>query len=307
MRAAALGLLALAACAQAGPPPGAPAGSGLTFVALGDQPYNMLDVGAYGRLIDRINTLAPAFAIHVGDIKDGSSACTDRVFKERLAEFQRFRVPLIYTPGDNEWTDCHRSGGDPAERLVRLRALFFPAPASLGAPALPLATQAARGFPENARWSRDGVTLATLHVVGSRNNRGRDRAEFEARSAANLAWLEEAFAAAKAAGHRAVVLAMQADPGFQPRPRPEHGFAELLAALVAAARGFDGTVLLIHGDSHAYVFDRPLKDAAGRPVENLIRLEVPGGHGDVRAVAVTLSPGAPDPVAVRQVDPEPPR
>jgi hypothetical protein len=37
-------------------------------------------------------------------------------------------VPLIYVPGDNEWTDCRRlaaGGFDPVERLQKLRELFF--------------------------------------------------------------------------------------------------------------------------------------------------------------------------------------
>jgi hypothetical protein len=35
---------------------------------------------------------------------------------------------LVYTPGDNEWTDCHRLASDPknpVERLGFLRAKFF--------------------------------------------------------------------------------------------------------------------------------------------------------------------------------------
>ena len=36
---------------------------------------------------------------------------------------------MIYVPGDNEWTDCHRAnngGYDPLERLAFLRAMFYP-------------------------------------------------------------------------------------------------------------------------------------------------------------------------------------
>ena len=45
--------------------------------------------------------------------------------------FSLFESPLIYTPGDNEWTDCHRrsnGGYDPLERLGRLRDVLFDEP-----------------------------------------------------------------------------------------------------------------------------------------------------------------------------------
>ena len=45
--------------------------------------------------------------------------------------FDDFKDPLVYTPGDNEWTDCHRTNNGsylPTERLAKLRELFYPAP-----------------------------------------------------------------------------------------------------------------------------------------------------------------------------------
>ncbi len=61
---------------------------------------------------------------------------------------------LVYTPGDNEWTDCHRSNNgkyDPLERLAALRNGFFLFPnVTLGGRQLPLFTQADHdGLPEH--------------------------------------------------------------------------------------------------------------------------------------------------------------
>jgi hypothetical protein len=52
------------------------------------------------------------------------------------ADFDALEDPLVYTPGDNEWTDCHRAnngGYTPTERLDTLREVFFDRPGwSLG-------------------------------------------------------------------------------------------------------------------------------------------------------------------------------
>lgn len=94
--------------------------------------------------------------------------------------FNLFNQPLIYTPGDNEWTDCHRaSNGNylPTERLDYLRELFFPAPAmSLGQNPMPLTSQADNSdsahaaYSENVMWREKGVIFATFNVTGTGND-----------------------------------------------------------------------------------------------------------------------------------------
>ena len=54
-----------------------------------------------------------------------------------------------------------------------------------------------------------GVTFATIHIVGSNDNYGRAPemdAEHVERKAANVAWMKEAFARAKADNSRGLVL-----------------------------------------------------------------------------------------------------
>jgi len=166
------------AAGPAGQPP-AP----FEFVALGDMPYHLPeDRERFDRLIDRVNGIAPVFAIHVGDTKSGSSECSDEILEATKAQFLRFAQPLVYTPGDNEWTDCHRKaagGYDPLERLAKVRALHFSAPESLGAHPMPVVRQSDVSdfteMVENLRWEHAGVVFATLHVVGSNN--GFERTE----------------------------------------------------------------------------------------------------------------------------------
>lgn len=294
------GLIALALV------PGSPAlaDATLRIVAMGDVPYHLpADDVRFGRLIAAINRAAPDLVLHVGDIKDGHAPCTD----DRLAlvrdRFATVDAPLLFTPGDNEWTDCHRSGTDPIERLATLRRMFFATPGSHGHRRLATVMQSevepVAPYPENQRASLGAVMVITAHVVGSNNNRRRGQpaalAEHQARDTATAAWIRAGFAAARDAGSGAVVLAFHADPFTRGNGLPNaangSGFTATLAAIADGAVVFDGPVLVIHGDSHRYRFDRPFRDAAGRPLPNVVRLEVFGAP-TVAAVAVTVLPSA---------------
>lgn len=263
-----------------------------TFAAIGDVPYGPHE--DFAALIQQINRQSPAFTIHVGDIKSGSTVCSDETFVQVHQLFEQFERPLIYTPGDNEWTDCHRiSNGqyDPLERLAKIRQLFFSSPASLGQQRLTLQMQSTQksfaSFPENRRWSQGRVLFATLHLVGSNNNLQPglpSSIEFAEREHANMAWLRETFAEAKTNKAAAVILAMQADTFFG-EPRKGSGFVRWNAALAEEVAALGKPVLLIQGDTHQYVTDRPLKDAQGKPLTQLLRVVVPG---DYRADAVLI-------------------
>ncbi|WP_052214595.1 hypothetical protein [Belnapia sp. F-4-1] len=295
----------------------------LRFAAFGDMPYCNrgtaceAEVARVEQLTEAINAARPAFSIFLGDTKAGGEACSDAIILDRTAAwFNRIRGPLVYTPGDNEWTDCWqpRAGGfDPVERLALLRARFFSAPVSLGQQPMALRRQAdldpaLRAYPENARWERDGITFLTLHVPGSDNNRPQDgrpgtppgaAQEYPARNAANLAWLRGGFAAARSAGSRVVVIAMQADMYFRDRcgRGTVAGHVDTRNALAAAAREFGRPVLLLHGDSHFWLRDNPVAEAP-----NLTRVMVPG-DGDTRAVMVTIDPQAAEPYRFELIGP----
>lgn len=280
-----------------------------SFVALGDMPYTLPgDYAKFDRLIAAINATRPAFSIHIGDIKSGSTLCSDENFQKVLDQFATFEQPLVYTPGDNEWTDCHRANNgamDPLERLARLRAMFFANPeASLGKQALALESQSRAmadrfaAFVENARWSHNGVMFATAHVVGSNNNfepRPGAAEEYTRRNAANVAWIADTFARARAAGSKAVVLAWQAQTLDVATPYGvlpgASGFLDTIAAVAQGARDFPGPVLVIHGDEHEFQVG-VFKDARLKPVPNVVRLEV-FGASHVQAVRVLVDPDSP--------------
>lgn len=106
-------------------------GAAFEFAAIGDLPYRESDYPEFEELIEAINSQGVVFTVHVGDIKSGSSPCSDENILAVAGFFQSFTNPLIYTPGDNEWTDCHRElagNYDPLERLEFLRQHFFASP-----------------------------------------------------------------------------------------------------------------------------------------------------------------------------------
>ena len=282
------------------------------FVALGDMPYgpDLIAGPAYRHLIGLINQAAPRFAIHVGDFKDGTAACSDDEFRRQWQHFQRFAGALVYTPGDNDWLDCHRRGDDPLERLHALRQRFFAEARSLGQRPITLQRQselmpAHADYRENQRWLHQGVVFASFHTVGPNN--GVDAAqplvrdEAQRREAANAAWISAAFDTARASGARALVLATQAeslrypDPAEPKRSEVHESFPSIGKHLLPLAQAALFPVLLVHGDHHRYVTDQPFQDAQGRSIANLWRLQV-YGEPRIHAVRVRVQPevaGAP--------------
>jgi Calcineurin-like phosphoesterase len=101
-----------------------------SLALIGDMPYGASREAPFARLVSEINRDHDIdFVMHAGDIKAGSERCDDTLILHRFSLYQTLRRPFVFTPGDNEWTDCHRvSNGqyNPLERLAFLRSVFFP-------------------------------------------------------------------------------------------------------------------------------------------------------------------------------------
>lgn len=276
-----------------------------SFVALGDLPYGPRETAyvPYRNLIKRINAIAPTFSIHVGDFKSGSTLCSDEEFSNQISHFQSFQGALIYTPGDNEWTDCHRANNgsfDPLERLEKLRKDFFQNEKSFGQNPIAVTSQSQRmpsfsRYVENLRWQYKDTLFTTIHIVGSNNNfESRDPsavAEFFHRDAANVAWIKDAFVVASEKKIELMVFAFQADV-FEARNIYEDfpswsGFRKSIGeTLLPLAQQWGKPVLIVHGDSHKFRLDQPFT-INRKPLTNITRLIVPG-ETDVRAVKVNV-------------------
>ena len=295
--------VALYATAAFARPDKPPAARGYDVALIGDIPYNAFQEQQTARLFEELDGEKLAFIAHDGDIKSGSSACTDDVYQKELRRFEDSRNPLVYTPGDNEWTDCHRppnpspEEADPLNRLALVRETFFATDEPFGRKKTFSLERQSAEYPENARWSRGGVTFATLHVVGSNNNRPTtanpaigNEAEYEGRNAANIAWMRETFEEAEASGSPAVMLVIQANP-FEEDTNQPSGFTAFKSALEEETVAFGKPVVLVHGDSHTFRIDKPVISSR-RPL-NFTRVET-FGSPDVHWVRATVDPRDPE-------------
>jgi hypothetical protein len=292
-------------------------------------------------LIADMNSQELEFTVHDGDLKGGNGPsanppsvnCDDALYTRALGWFNSLKEPAMFVPGDNDWTDCDRpsnGGFNSLERLDHERAVFFSTPFSLGRKKLkqevqstPLCLGISGPAPcvENRRWSLKRVTYATINVQGSCNNlcdTAPNQAEYNARNAADIAWLDTTFDQATAQDSAAVMIVIQSDPGFDgsditraplrdPRTLAEtdansgplDGYQSFLVELRARTIAFRKPVVLVYGDSHYFRIDKPLQDAQGRRVENFTRVETFGdnaanGLNDVHWVKVLVDPRSRD-------------
>jgi hypothetical protein len=305
----------------------------------GDLPYSdvQAQTGVPNLLAD-MNDSDIEFSVHNGDLKAGSgtvgsatpTTCVDALYEQTLKFLNSLEQPAMFTPGDNDWTDCDRpanGGFSSRERLDHERQVFFSTPFSLGKHPLRQEVQATplclgalgpTACVENRRWTLKNVTYATLNVQGSCNNlcdTAPDPAEYAARNEAAIVWLKETFADAKAKGSSAVMLIAQANPGFDqsdqtraplrdPRTLAQtdgqpDGFQQYLLALREQVIAFKRPIAYVHGDSHYVRIDKPLLDSQGRRLENFTRVETFGdnaanGNNDVHWLKVLVDPNSRD-------------
>ena len=194
--------------------PAAPASAPVTFAVYGDSPYGLKDndyaqSDATPKFIQAINDDAKVSAVmHIGDLHSGKQMCT-RYYDEAIFQMWKgFKKPVVYTPGDNEWADCHKiaqsggawnaatgkidfvvdsagnpvdfGAGDPVANLLLVRSIFFDHPGmTLGKKPFKVISQAVAydkqyptdsKFVENVMWEQAGVLFVTVNIPGGSNN-----------------------------------------------------------------------------------------------------------------------------------------
>ena len=283
----------------------------VTVAVFGDWPYadasgNRFLLKNAPLLINSINADPDVgLVIHVGDIHSGSEPCTSASILPPIAksipdwnqgvfyQFQQFAFPVVYTPGDNEWADCHKSkqltSGHPLKELASVRQLFFSKPGhTLGGQDKEVVTQGTAfdpGHPddaqfiENVMWEDAKVMFVTVNMPGGSNNdlspwtapfntpadKAAQAQEKAQRTDANIRWLNAAFDAARANNDKAVVVALQADL-WDPQALPSAGgqgldqYTSFVQALADRTARSAMEVLLLNGDTHLFEVDHPLVD-----------------------------------------------
>jgi hypothetical protein len=181
----------------------------VTLAVYGDSPYGLSNtdtsqVALTPAFIGAINADPDVSVVaHVGDIHSGKSFCTADYNNTIAGDWKNFTDPLVYTPGDNEWSDCHKTGegggkynattgvidyvangsfsnGNPADNLALVRSEFFPkAGGTLGSGTLKVTSQATaynhafpsdKNYVENVRWQQKDVVFVTMNIPGGSNN-----------------------------------------------------------------------------------------------------------------------------------------
>lgn len=280
----------------------------IRFVVIGDMPYTDAEYAMLeqpdGALVKAIRAVDPPVLIHLGDFKRGRLSCSDELLQDHYRQIA-FLNPhkIVYTPGDNDWTDCDRftlsTRYDELERLSFLRQLFFHQDQWQLTKHIPNLIRQ-QGFVENARWRIEQVAFATLHIPGTNNGRREvlrsslDEALNEAdfRDQSNKQWLNQLFAAAEAA--QAVVIAFQADifdfdhekPACTPSNRTDcDGYRMLRDEIKRLAAQFKKPVLVVHGDTPSYCLHQPYA-----VIPNLWRLNAPGDYKYIDAGQIVFDP-----------------
>jgi hypothetical protein len=297
----------------------------MNMAVYGDAPYGTTPTDTSETLatpafIQAINSQSDiSLVLHVGDIHSGKQFCTTAYDGQIFELWRKYQRPLVYTPGDNEWADCHKytspaapgeggglynpvtmqidydtdargnlvdyQGGNPVANLAKVRSIFFPQVGkALGGGNKDVLSQAQAFDPyfpadaqyvENVMWEQSGVLFVTLNIPGGSNDdkdiwyktpamSAEQATERTNRRAANIRWLDAAFARATADHAKAILIETQADMWDLDGKTPSHiteyelYINDIIGHATTVANPFTNPILLINGDSHIYRSDNPL-------------------------------------------------
>jgi hypothetical protein len=185
-----------------------------TMAVYGDSPYGTTPVDtaqfdSTPAFIDSINADPQVrLVMHIGDIHSGKQYCTEAYDQAIYGLWASFKDPLVYTPGDNEWTDCNKAAegggaynkttqeidyvldgsgdpvdhakGDPVANLQLIRSIFFANPGlTLGGRKKQVLSQSQvfdpahptdANYVENVMWGQSKILFVTINLPGGSNN-----------------------------------------------------------------------------------------------------------------------------------------
>jgi hypothetical protein len=332
-----------------------PSADPLTVAVFGDTPYGTSPTDtsqfeATPAFVDSINSDPNVrLVLNIGDIHSGKQYCTQAYDQSVFDLWTRFEDPLVYTPGDNEWADCHKAAeggnvfvngqpvdyanGNPVANLALVRSIFFPqtgqalgqrdkrvlSQAEVADPAHP--TDA--NYVENVIWEQSRVLFVTINVPGGSNNDNdvwygaaaqtqAQQDEIAQRTGADLRWLDQAFAIARADSRiKGVVIGAQADM-WDPEKGAAHqtAYEPLVSSIASNTAAFGKPVLMFNGDSHVYQSGNPLApgDAnynihPGYNVPNFHRVVVHGSTTPLEWLRLKIDPRADHPAGASAFGP----
>lgn len=272
----------------------------MSIALIGDMPYDATGVAQTPLVIKKINLAKDVqFVLFDGDTMSGKiDQCSDANYARIKSDFfDKFKKPIFYSVGDNEWVDCDRAvkgSYNTLDRLALVRKTYFGSDGTyitLGQGKL-AKTQILHDsdYPELQMFTYNGITVIIPHVPGSANNAAvakpafatyndtatdGDAVEFAARDSANALWIQKGFEKAIADNSNGVIVVVQANMDWEGYARDAKtgsnqntaAFDRTKLALLTNTLKFKKPVLLQNGDEHWYQVDMPMNETAGKLVE----------------------------------------
>lgn len=238
----------------------------ISFTAIGDVPYDEKQRDGLIDIISKHNNMDPSeFVVHVGDIKPGALECDENVYQEVSSILKTFEVPTFIVLGDNEYNDCT----DPQQGLKYWNKYFLHINENWRFE--PTVTYQS-GRKENFSWESGKVLFVGLNLVGSKVH---DSLEWKNRLTQNGLWIKKLVAEKKTKVSAMVVFghANMVEGG----PDKFKTFTDLFRS---AADTFNKPVLMVQGDGHFWIKDKPWKE------QNITRLQIDGRD---TAVKITVN------------------
>ncbi len=274
----------------------------IKIISLGDNEFKNMK-----GLLNSINLHNSSLIVHVGDIIDAPSPCTDSKIDNQREFMNSLNAPVLYTPGDNEWKDCiDQSKGDThnLERLDYIRKTFFSKNQSLGINPSIVENQRMRGYPENARLKKKNIAFITAHVIGEQNNfdpySKENTSEFLQRDKANIDWITKSFERYKDASAYVVIIhanifrkkniplffVEKFGSSYAKEKEIEiNPYQRVANSLLKLSNKYKKPVLVLSGNEHKFIAFKPMRNQY--PFLHVIQNF---GNPDITAIEIEINP-----------------
>ena len=224
----------------------------VTFYAMGDVPYKPEEDILLPKQISEIPEDAE-FVIHVGDIKGGGAPCDEAVYNKVFGMLSQSVAPVFIVPGDNEWNDCTNP-----EQAWKYWNKYFMRFDRHWQHQFPLFRQLEHE--ENFSFVKGNVLFVGLNIVGGHIV---DAAEWKQRHLDGLEWVRRNLRRS-GADVSSFVLFIHANPNV--------AHSDFFDPFMNVAKKFKKPILLVHGDGHRWIHDRPFA------AQNILRVQVDQGR-----------------------------
>ena len=222
------------------------------FYAMGDTPYAIEDHALLIAQIQNLSLNNALFAVHLGDIKTGSSKCDESVYYRVAEHLRTSKLPMFVLVGDNEWNDCEnpKTAWDFWTNHFLHFDLHWDNPFSI------------RRDPDRNElfaFLHNSVLFVGVTLVGGKVH---DHLEWSQRHADCSAWINSNIVNYNGQFQRLIVLS-------HATPTSMHG--DFFDTLSQSANTIDKPVLYIHGDGHKWIQDYPFRS------KRILRVQVDQG------------------------------